>query len=236
MALPPIFAHPSIIIEQHGGAPGRPGAPQPADPVPLMAHHARGFGGLAPDSAGARQSGSRVSAVTEPATSIRRRNPALAAYVAGKTDVLTAPTPPPPGVLDYDARLQRAMAVIRSNPDAVAVMGDHLMGLFNAMLLPPGSGHLMARFEVPVLRLSVILLRARAQVLEEEDDARRLLVLCDAEAAMKECIPYSDNEPRRMAEFDRSTAVSLIASLLDLRLPTRNCELSADFFETKAGT
>jgi hypothetical protein len=177
-----------------------------------------------------------VSAVTEPATPIRRRNPTLAAYVAGRTDVLTVPAPPSPGTLDYDARLQRAMAVIRSNPDAVAVMGDHLIGLFNAMMLPSGSGHLMARYEAPVLRLSVILLRARAQVLAAEDDARRLLALCDAEAAIKNCIPYSDNEARRMAEFDRSTAVSLIASLLDLRLPTRNCELSADFFERKAGT
>jgi hypothetical protein len=128
------------------------------------------------------------------------------------------------------------MAVIRSQPDAVAVMGDHLIGLFNTMLLPPGSGHLMARFEAPVLRLSVILLQARAQILAAEDDARRLLALCDAEAAMKDCIPYSENESRRMAEFDRSTSVSAIGTLLGLNLPTRNCELPSDFFERKAGT
>lgn len=222
--MPPIFGKAAVHEETFPES--GTGSPYAAR---LMSHHS-GIA-LAPDHQPQRFGPSRVSNVTPPSTPIRRHGPdlvqpsATADYLAGRRSVIAEPA-----ALPADLRLVRATELLQRQPDACAVLGQHILDTFNEMLLPAASGHPRARYLAPILRMSVLLHRVRIAALEAADEPAKLVVLVGGLDALTLMTPHDAYQEREMAAEDRATAVHQIGTLFGLRCP-QNAELSAAFFD-----
>jgi hypothetical protein len=87
----------------------------------------------------------------------------------------------------------------------------------------------------PSLRLAVRFHQVRRDVLDAPDDAARLVVLSDAEAALRSLMPFNERHGHDLAEADRMTSVSQIGALVGIYDLSSNTQLTPEFFDPVEG-
>ena len=127
-------------------------------------------------------------------------------------------------------RLARAQELLSRQPDAVARMKRKVLETFAALLEPPGR-QIYYMGPPPILRMSVELHRLRLDLLAASTAEEQLVLLVDAEAALRDMRPYSEDQSTRMAAEDKSRSVAMIGSLFNLTGIGPNEDLSTDFFD-----
>jgi hypothetical protein len=217
--VPPIFGHSPETGVASGLAYFTPPAPPSAPAMPHLAprpdHRAVAWS--------ERPSGRRAAGAD---------GVMLGAYVGGALTQI----PPDTAAQEAEeraAKLDRARQLLASHPDAIRQMQRHVLNTFRAMVSPPITETTLILHPAPVLRLAVYLHQLRLDCLDAQNDETRLILLCDAEAAMRRHVAYSDRESRRMEADDRANAVALIASLWGSALPG-NRDLDETFFNLNA--